>query len=49
MSGIFGYEGMPVGLGIALAQNNAALGRFTALPEQDRQKIIDGAKNISSN
>ena len=33
---------MPMGLGMALAQNEAAMTKFAALSESDKQKIIDG-------
>ncbi len=33
---------MPMGLGMALAQNEAAMTKFAALSESEKQKIIDG-------
>ena len=41
-------KGVPLGLGMALAQNNEALSRFAELSRQQRQHIIDRTHNISS-
>jgi len=48
MEGLFGVGGVPVGLGMALAQNVQALEKFASMPESERQKIIDGARGVQS-
>ena len=42
-----GY-GIPMGLGMALAQNSKAMENFSSLPEEKRKSIIEGTHNISS-
>jgi len=39
---------LPLGFGMALAQNPAAMNAFCALPESTQQKIIDGTHQVSS-
>lgn len=39
---------MPMGLGMALAQNEAAMTKFTVLSESEKQKIIDGTHFVES-
>ena len=39
---------MPMGLGMALAQNEAAMTKFAALSESEKQKIIDGTHFVES-
>lgn len=39
---------MPMGLGMALAQNEAAMTKFAALSESEKQKIIDGTHLVES-
>ncbi|MCL2055570.1 MAG: hypothetical protein FWG90_14225 [Oscillospiraceae bacterium] len=41
-------NGIPLGLGMALAQNSAALSRFAGLSKEERQKIIDRTHGINS-
>lgn len=40
--------GIPLGLGMALAQNGDALKRFAQLPPGERQAIIDRAHGVHS-
>ena len=39
---------MPLGFGMALAQNSRALACFSALPERERKSILEGAREIGS-
>lgn len=39
---------LPLGLGMALAQNPEALQRFAALPEDKKQEIINGTHSVTS-
>lgn len=39
---------MPVGFGMALAMNPTAMEKFSALPQNEKQKIINGTHNVSS-
>lgn len=39
---------MPLGLGMALAQNRSAMNRFSALPAAQQQQLIDQTHNIQS-
>ena len=39
---------IPLGLGMALAQNQRAMAIFSGLDESERQGIIDRTHNISS-
>ncbi len=41
-------DGMPLGFGMALAQNSRALERFSALPEQEKKNIVNGAREVTS-
>ncbi len=41
-------EGIPLGFGMLLAQNTEAMNRFSALPDEQKQAIIDGAARINS-
>lgn len=41
-------EGIPMGFGMLLAQNQAAMSRFAGLSKQEKQAVIDGAKAIRS-
>ena len=41
-------EGLPLGFGLALAQNTKALMCFTALTDQEKKNVIDGTKQIHS-
>lgn len=40
--------GIPLGFGMALAQNTKAMESFAALPESKRQSLIDGAHHVAS-
>ena len=40
--------GIPLGLGMALAQNNKAMAVFSGLNEDERQGVIDRTHNIDS-
>lgn len=39
---------IPMGLGMALAQNDKAMERFTSLSPEERRKIIDHTHDIHS-
>lgn len=39
---------MPLGLGIALAQNITAMNYFASLPKSKQQEVIDGTHKIQS-
>lgn len=39
---------IPLGLGMALAQNEAAMERFAALSPEERQAVIQGAHQVRS-
>lgn len=39
---------MPMGLGMALAQNETAMKNFSALSDSEKQKIIDGTHFVES-
>jgi hypothetical protein len=41
-------KGVPLGLGMALAQNSGALSRFAGLPLAERQAIIERTHGIGS-
>ncbi|MCL2077291.1 MAG: hypothetical protein FWH08_02675 [Oscillospiraceae bacterium] len=41
-------NGIPLGLGMALAQNSDALSHFAGLSKQQRQQIIDRTHGIGS-
>ncbi|MGN0179220.1 MAG: YdeI/OmpD-associated family protein [Monoglobaceae bacterium] len=41
------YE-MPIGLGMALAQNPGAMEKFAALSDEAKREIIDGTHHVSS-
>ena len=41
-------EGVPMGFGMALAQNSKAMDCFSSLSDNERQSIINGAHNIRS-
>lgn len=42
-----GY-GIPMGFGMALAQNSRAMAYFSSLSEEQRKSIIDGTHSINS-
>lgn len=39
---------MPMGFGMALAQNQEAMAAFIALPESERKKVLEGTHTIQS-
>lgn len=39
---------LPLGMGMALAQDVAAMERFAALPEAEKQAVINGAHAVRS-
>lgn len=42
------YDDMPVGLGMALAQNPEAVSRFASMNEYEKQELINAAHAVSS-
>ena len=43
-----GQKDLPLGLGMALAQNASAMERFAALSPTEKQSAIDGARQVRS-
>ncbi len=41
-------EGIPLGFGMALSQNEQAMEHFAALTEDERQSIIDSAHGVKT-
>lgn len=41
-------QDIPMGLGMALAQNSSAMMRFAGLPDEEKQAIIEGTHAIHS-
>lgn len=41
-------DGIPMGFGMLLAQNQQAMERFAGLSRQEKQSVIDGARSIRS-
>lgn len=39
---------LPLGMGMALAQDTAAMERFSALPDAEKQSVINGAHAVRS-
>lgn len=39
---------LPLGLGMALSQNEAAMQRFETLPDEEKQAVIQRAHAVSS-
>lgn len=39
---------LPLGLGMALAQNETAMARFEALSEDEKQKIVEKTHKVTS-
>ena len=39
---------LPLGFGMALAQNEAAMQRFEALPAAEKQQVLQQAHNVAS-
>ena len=42
------FKGLPQGLGMALAQNSAALNLYQTLSDAEKNELIEKAKNASS-
>ncbi len=42
------YTEIPLGLGMALAQNPAAMEKFSKLSQEDKMKIINGTHSLHS-
>ena len=42
------FYNIPIGFGLALAGNTAAMNRYAHLSEQKRQSILDRAHNVRS-
>lgn len=45
---IMDFYKVPIGFGMALAQNTAAMNRYAILTEQQKQNILDKAHNVRS-
>lgn len=41
-------QDLPLGMGMALAQNEPAMERFAALPMAEQRAVIDGARQVRS-
>lgn len=41
-------DGIPMGFGMLLAQNEGAMERFAGLSPQEKQAVINGAKAVTS-
>jgi len=42
------YTDIPLGFGMALAQNPPAMEKFSGLSEEEKRKIIDGTHAVNS-
>lgn len=42
------FAKVPIGFGMALAQNEAAMVRYAHLPEQQKQKVLNQARGVRS-
>jgi len=42
------FSGVPVGFGLALSSNTAAMNRYAHLSEQKKQEILSMAHNVRS-
>lgn len=47
-NGDSGFEEIPLGLAMALAQNQKAMQYFASLSKGQRQAVTDGAKNVKT-
>jgi len=43
-----GFAGLPMGLGMALAQNPEAMNRFAALSEEEKRQVVRHTHEIGS-
>lgn len=41
-------DGLPLGFGMALAQNEQAMEHFSTLPKSEKQAVVDGARQVRS-
>lgn len=41
-------DGIPLGLGMALAQNTRAMRTFASMSEEQRKQVIEGAHHVNS-
>lgn len=41
-------NGIPLGFGMALAQNSTAMNYFSSLTEQEKRQVIDNCHGVSS-
>jgi hypothetical protein len=48
MPDVFDYSEMPIGLGMAFAENIDAMRHFTSMPRPEQQTFIENAHNIKS-
>ena len=42
------FDDMPLGFGMELVKNPAAMNRFTQLTEEEKRTLVDGAFNVTS-
>ncbi|MBQ8185961.1 MAG: hypothetical protein IJX93_00395 [Clostridia bacterium] len=42
------FDDMPIGFGMELVKNPAAMNRFTQLSEEEKRSLVDGAFNVTS-
>lgn len=42
------FDDMPIGFGMELVKNPAAMNRFTQLSEEEKRTIVNGALNVTS-
>lgn len=42
------FKDLPVGFGLALAQNLNALDKFSSMTNEKQKEIVEGAKQVSS-
>lgn len=48
MNDLFNGEGVPIGFGMALAQNARALDRFCKLSDSERKTVVEEARSLRS-
>lgn len=41
-------DGLPLGLGFGLAMNQSAMMGFASLPDEEKQQVIEAARQIQS-
>lgn len=42
------FDDMPIGFGMELVKNPAAMNRFSQLSEEEKRSLVDGAFNVTS-